>query len=203
MSVGDAPETGPRARILAAAAAEIASRGGAGARVTAIARAAGMSHANVYRFFPTRAALFDEIARDWLSPIEAAGRAIAEGPDPAADKLERTLIEAHRAYVAKRDDAPETFRLFAEAVESPGSAARRHRGRMGALVQRILDDGAASGAFAPFEPARAANLVADATHRFTHPSALWLDRDMPANQSLSRLRRTLDLLVRGLRSGGL
>ena len=194
---------GPRGRILAAAAAEIEARGGEGARVAAIARAAGMSHANVYRFFPSKAALFDEIAREWLSPIEAAGRAVAEGPDPAADKLERALIEAHRVYVAKRDAAPETFRLFAEAAERPGSAARRHRGRMGALVQRILDDGAAIGAFAPFDPARAANLVADATHRFLHPAALWLDRDMPAAQSLGRLRRALDLLVRGLRSGGL
>ena len=49
-----------------------------------------MSHANIYRYFPSKSALVEGVTDYWLRPIEAGLRDIADGPDPAYDKLERS-----------------------------------------------------------------------------------------------------------------
>ena len=48
-----------------------------------------MTHANVYRYFPSRAALVDAVVDVWLKATERRLAEIADGPDPADDKLER------------------------------------------------------------------------------------------------------------------
>ena len=45
-----------------------------------------MTHANVYRYFPSKAALFEEIAASWLRPMRARLREAAEGAGSADDK---------------------------------------------------------------------------------------------------------------------
>ena len=42
--------------------------------VVGIAEAAGMTHANVYRYFPSKAALIDAVAARWLKSLEATHR---------------------------------------------------------------------------------------------------------------------------------
>ena len=51
--------------------------------IVGIAEAAGMSHANVYRYFPSKQALFEAVTALWLKPLEeraAAHRRRARTP---------------------------------------------------------------------------------------------------------------------------
>jgi hypothetical protein len=48
---------------------------------------------------------------------------------------------------------------------------------------------------------RALALVFDASHRFLHPVALRLDRDIPAPALAQRFERILSMTLRALRTG--
>ena len=87
-------ETAPAdTRLLAIAAHQLKEHGPRHVTVVGIADAAGMTHANVYRYFASKAALIDAVAGQWLRRMEATIADIADSPDPADDKLER-LIQA-------------------------------------------------------------------------------------------------------------
>ena len=91
-------------RLLAIAADQLKEFGPRHVTVVGIADAAGMTHANVYRYFTNKAALIDAVAGQWLRRMEATIADIADSPDPADDKLER-LIQAwariHRDLLRK------------------------------------------------------------------------------------------------------
>ncbi|MFX6330674.1 helix-turn-helix domain-containing protein, partial [Acinetobacter baumannii] len=77
--------------------------------VVAVAREAGMSHANVYRFFPSKAGLVDAVVVAWSRSVEMALGDIANAPDPADDKLERFLTAWAKAQRDGLDRDPAIY----------------------------------------------------------------------------------------------
>jgi AcrR family transcriptional regulator len=194
-------ETPTDARILELAAEHIRRLGVERTSVTGIAEAAGMSHANVYRYYPSKVALFEEITADWLKPLEAGLRIIADAPDPAFDKLERMVLAIHRTYRQKLEADPKIFRLFVDATEKAAPVARRHRSRIELELHRILEEGTGGGRIEIKDPKACLLLVLDALHRFLHPGAVAQDIDQPRQLVEERAARTLDLLRLGLSHG--
>ncbi len=68
-------------------------------------------------------------------------------------------------------------------------------------MQRVVEDGVASGAFAMADRRRAMSLVFDASHRFIHPLAMRLDRPIPAAAMAQRFERVVSMTLRALRTG--
>jgi AcrR family transcriptional regulator len=169
--------------------------------IVGIAQEAGMTHANVYRYFASKEALFEEMTTSWLRPLEARLREAADGADPAYDKLERMLLAIHRAYRQKLDHDAAIFNLLVDALEKGKGSARKHRGRVQADIQRVVEEGIASGAFAMSDRRRALALVFDAAHRFIHPIAVRLDAQTQAAALEARFERIIALALRALRSG--
>lgn len=189
------------ARILEMAAEDVRRHGADRLTIVSIARAAGMSHANVYRYFPSKEALIEAISDQWLKPVESGLREIADAPDPAYDKLERMLAAVHRAYRGKRENDPNLFHLFREADARDSAVARRHRERIHSELRRVIDDGMADGAFAPGDLNRALALVLDAAHRFIHPASVALDPPGGRSRVDARFERISRLIQRALASG--
>ncbi|MBV8440866.1 MAG: TetR family transcriptional regulator [Hyphomicrobiales bacterium] len=189
------------ARLVDIATAHVRKFGHARTTVVGVAAEAGMTHANVYRYFPSKAALLDEVVASGLRPLEARLREAGDGADPAHDKLERMLIAIHRDYRGKLDDDPAVFDLLIEALARDRPSARKHRARVQSEIQRVLEEGVSSGAFGMTDRRRAMSLVFDATHRFIHPVALRLDRDASASAVASRFEAVLSMTVRALRTG--
>ena len=160
-----------------------------------------MTHANVYRYFPAKTALLDEVVASGLRPLEARLREAVEGADPAYDKLERMLIAVHRDYRSKLDDDPELFDLLVDALTRNRPSARKHRARVQSEIQRVYEEGVASGAFAMTDRRRAMSLIFDAAHRFIHPVALRLDRDSSSQAVAARFETVLAITLRALRTG--
>ena len=71
MQQSSSPES-VEARILEIARAHMRKFGAARATIVGVAQDAGMTHANVYRYFPSKATLFEEITASWLRPLESA-----------------------------------------------------------------------------------------------------------------------------------
>lgn len=186
------------ARILRIAADHVRRFGVARTTVVGVAAEAGMSHANVYRYFPSKESLVDALSDHWLKPIETGLHEIADAPDPADDKLERILSAIHLAYRNKVETDPNHFAIFAEAVESGRALARRHRGRIQSEIQRVLEEGMGSGVFRTGDLRRATALVFDGLHRFIHPIAVRLDRDIPRERIDARFERITRVILRAL-----
>ncbi|MFY9968763.1 MAG: TetR/AcrR family transcriptional regulator [Roseiarcus sp.] len=202
MPTAPPPETN-EARLVDIARAHVRKFGHARTTVVGVAADAGMTHANVYRYFPSKSALLDEVVASGLRPLEARLRDAADGADPAHDKLERMLIAIHRDYRAKLDDDPAVFDLLIEALAKNRPSARKHRARVQSEMQRVLEEGVASGAFSMTDRRRAMSLIFDAAHRFIHPVALRLDRDAPAGAIATRFEAVLAMMLRALRTGRL
>jgi AcrR family transcriptional regulator len=199
MTKGRAAESSTDLRILEMASQHVRLYGLSRTTVSAIAEDVGMTHANVYRYFRSKAALIEAVTAAWLGPLERDLRAVADSPDPAHDKLERVLLAVHREYRAKLDSDRHLFDLFADAVGKGDLVARKHRQKVQSEIERIVEEGMATGAFGKAEPRRALALIFDATYRFLHPIALRSDCDVAASALAARFDRVLKTLLRSLR----
>ncbi|MHB2168471.1 TetR/AcrR family transcriptional regulator [Alsobacter sp. R-9] len=190
------------ARILAAAADHVRRYGYERTTVVSVARDAGMTHANVYRYFPSKLALADALTASWLRPLEADLAGIADAPDPADDKLERLLLAWASALRDRLEQDPNLFEMFVEASSEMRGVARKHRARVRALIERIIEEGTGSGLFDVKRPERAVALLHDALFRFIHPLAVRLDREVPRRTLEDRLAVVVRSVLRTLKTGG-
>ncbi len=191
---GAANGDGTRARILAIARRRLSADGAQRLTVTRVAEEAGMAHSNVYRYFPSKVALIDALTAEWLQPLEDQLAAAADAPDPAPDKLERMILAVHHAYRESLRRDPPGFEAFVTAFSENRGVARRHRARLRMLVDRVVDEGLSAGAFQQRDRTAAVTLVLDASYRFVHPAAVWLDRDQP-DLERRRLDRVLEAAI--------
>ncbi len=122
-----APAPATDARLLTIAAEHLRRLGPRRVTVVGIAQAAGMTHANVYRYFSSKTALIDAVAAQWLRRLELGLAEIADAPDPADDKLERLLVaiaQGNRGLLARDRHL---FEVYAAAAETSRGFVRKHR----------------------------------------------------------------------------
>ena len=112
------PETAD-ARLLEIAAEHVRRLGAARVTVVGVAQEAGMTHANVYRYFPSKRDLLDAVVQAALRPVETFLADVANAPDPADDKLERLILALARDYRARADDG-----VFANCHAAENQRAR-------------------------------------------------------------------------------
>jgi AcrR family transcriptional regulator len=189
------------ARLLTIASDHLKRFGARHVTVVSIADAAGMTHANVYRYFPSKAALIDAVAAQWLKRVEAVIAAIADAPDPADDKLERLLQAWARTHRDLLRHDPHLFDVYCTATETRRSIVRRHRTRMRQLTERVLDEGIATGKFETRDRDRAVTFITDVTFRFINPLTIRLDSDMPDDLADQRLGSLVRAILRTLANG--
>ena len=190
-----------RARILDAAEAVLRRHGVAKTTVVDVARALGVSHAAVYRHFPSKAALQDAVAERWLHAVAEPLEAVADAPGPAGERLAgwvRALAAVKRRKV--RSD-PELFDTYHALAEGARAVVAAHVDALLAQLGRIVRDGIAAGEFAPADPAAAARAVLEATALYHRPHHV---RERAGGEETDEERAldvVLGLLVAGLRAG--
>jgi AcrR family transcriptional regulator len=187
-----------QSRILTVSAEHLRRLGATRLRVTAIAEELGMTHANVYRYYPSKLALADAVIAHWLKTVEVSLLETSGAPDPADDKLERMLNQLAHGYRMKLEQDPKLFDVFADAADKDRVIARRHRTRVRELLERVLEEGINSHIFAQIERAKIVAFVFDAAYRFIHPVAIRLDRNAPPQNLSQRREIILSSLIRSL-----
>lgn len=165
-----------------------------------IAREAGMSHPNLYRFFASKAAILNAIVDRWLASIEVPLAAIAAGPGTAGERLQRFMLEHHRIKAGKITCEAELFRAFGTAINAAAPAAiERHAAALRDLLAGMVRDGVQSGEFAAdIDPPTAARMLREATVPFHHPQLLPVT--LAEFGCADRLCELVRLLLAGLRS---
>ena len=146
------PAVDSRDRVFAAAAAEFAARGYAGANVDRIARAARLNKAMIYYHFKSKAALYREILRDMFGAVRQAVAEVEASPADPADKIRRYVEAIATAAEARPHFPPIWLRELAEGGEHVDAATLAYvRDVLGALG-RIIAAGRKAGTFIPLDP---------------------------------------------------
>jgi AcrR family transcriptional regulator len=159
-----------RERILAAAEDVLRRFGPGKATVVDVARALGVSHSTVYRYFPSKAALREAVVADWLARIADPLDLLVSMPEPAPERLRRWLdlmIAAKRKRVLAE---PELFAAYAELASESDRVVKAHVEHLVGQAAQIIASGVAEGAFVTADPLVAARAVFDATSRFHKPA---------------------------------
>lgn len=190
-------EEGPKARILAAAAIELRRHGVRKFTVIDVARAAGMTHPNVYRYFTSKTALIDALVTAWLKPVEELVESVIGAPDPVPDKLERMITAISRVYRTARAEEPELFLAFAAATAGSRAVSRKHRARLRKAFERVLEEGIGAGAIAIRERSKAQSLLIDSCWRFIDPASILTETDTAAGVD-GRLERVIEAAIQRL-----
>jgi AcrR family transcriptional regulator len=183
--------------ILAATEDVLRRYGPSKATVLDVARVLGVSHASIYRHFPSKAALREAVTRRWL------GRALHELTGIAHDtsivppeRLRAWLTALFEGKRARADEDPELLATYGALAAEHSTVAADHVADLTGQLQRIIADGMASRDFASADPGAAARAVFGATTRFHHPAlaAEWRAPGMDAE-----LGALITLIVNGLR----
>ncbi|MDB5362784.1 MAG: TetR family transcriptional regulatory protein [Rhodospirillales bacterium] len=158
-----------RERILEATEALLRRHGPDKVAVVDVARALGMSHANVYRFFDSKIALRNAIVDRWLARITAPLDGIVASDGPAAVRLRQWILTLMAEKQRKVLDDPEMFAAFQGLVADAKSAVTGHLDHLTGQVRALIEAGRLSGDFRVTDIAAATAMVLDATVRFHHP----------------------------------
>ncbi|MGP0064112.1 MAG: TetR family transcriptional regulator [Isosphaeraceae bacterium] len=186
-----------RDRILDAAVDVLRRFGPEKATVVDVARALGVTHGSVYRYFASKAALRDAVVQRWLEEMMPPLETVANGEGPAPERLRLWLDRLIAAKRSRATDDPELFAAYYALATRSRRVVQAHIESLVALAARIIADGVSDGEFAADDPVAAGRALLYATTRFHNPAhaAEWSDPDFD---------RILDdvwnLLIRGLAS---
>lgn len=188
------------ARILGVALRHLRREGLARVTIVRIAAEAGMTHANVYRYFPSKQALGDRLLGDWLRGLERLLGDITQAPDPADDKLERFITLYARALDEEARGEPMRFAILLDALDAEREVATRHRQRVRDLLIRVLEEGSATRVFMQGDVRRGESFVFDALHRFLDPHTVARDfrHDASGGARDARRDRVTRLVLRSI-----
>jgi TetR/AcrR family transcriptional regulator len=145
-----------RQAILQAALVEFAQEGLAGARMDALAEAAGVNKALLYYYFQDKETLYGEVLDNFFAPLHQRVMAVCELPGSAG---ERFLAYA-RTHFDSIAASPHYARIFMGELMSAGRGVSSHLERIvekymrpiGMRVQGLVEEGIASGEFRRVDP---------------------------------------------------
>jgi AcrR family transcriptional regulator len=182
-------------RILDTAEQVLRRYGPAKATVVDVARALGVSHGSVYRYFSSKVALRDAVAQRWLARVSTPLAGIASSAEPAPARLRRWLVELSGAKRRMAREDPELFDTFHAIATEARDVVTEHLRTLAGQIARIVRDGVAAGDFARTDPDVAGRAVLQATARFHHPAhaAEWADDNIDGD-----LDAVVSLLLAGL-----
>ncbi len=139
------PET--RAIILRSAEHIFAERGLAGARIDAIAAAAGVNKALIYYYFKSKDALFLAVIEEHLKEFSRRALALLSSDEGAKDKVLH-YVSMHFDFVATRRDYPRLFQRLMMARERRFMQVRqKYFAPVGQKLRSVIEQGIRTGEF--------------------------------------------------------
>jgi len=150
--------------------------------VADIARELRMSPANVYRFFPSKAAINQVICGRVVDELEAVAWAEARRDAPAADRIRALFAAMQQRVQALCFDDRRMHDMVSAAMAENWPSIDAFINRVDAALAEIIADGQRQGAFAPLDAEQTGKLVHACMICFAHPTVVeqCIDDDLPA-----------------------
>ena len=196
--VADNIEAGTRERILVVAERLFREIGYQKTTVADIAKVLRMSPANVYRFFDSKKAIHEGVARGLMGEVEDAAQAIASGPGPAARRLRELMTTIHRMNSERYVGNSKLHEMVEIAMQESWDVCVAHMERITGTIAEVIASGAASGEFEAPDVPLAAMCSCTAMMRFFHPQMIAQCADKPGPS----IDQMIDFILAGLAPKG-
>lgn len=200
-STQDAAAT--KARIIEAAENLFRDVGYAKTTVSDIAKDLGMSPANVYRYFKTKASINESICDRIVRNIESQCFESLVKDGTSTQRLTRFILQYFKAIKSNIIKEKRLHDMVSIAVTEHWSVIRSHSERVRDLLRIIIEQGIDSDEFRTVNSIKAAIAVHQAVAFFAYPSLvehLVMDAENNGTDMEEELKQLLDLILHGLRS---
>jgi AcrR family transcriptional regulator len=187
-------ETDTRERILVVAERLFRQIGYQKTTVGDIAKELRMSPANVYRFFDSKKAIHEGVARGLMGGVEDAAQIIAARRGPAALRLRELLTTIHRMNSERYVDDSKLHEMVEIAMQESWEVCVAHMERITKTIAAVIAEGATSGEFEVDDVADTAMCACTAMMRFFHPQMI----AQCANKPGPSLEQMIDFVLAGL-----
>jgi AcrR family transcriptional regulator len=191
-------ETDTRERILVEAERLFRQIGYQKTTVADIAKVLRMSPANVYRFFDSKKAIHEGVARTLMGGVEEAAEAIARRPGPAASRLRELITAIHRMNCERYVGDAKLHEMVEIAMEESWEVCVAHMERITETIGGVIAEGAASGEFEAHDVPVAAMCTCTAMMKFFHPQMI----AQAANKPGPSLDQMIDFVIASLTPHG-
>ena len=196
--VADNIEADTRARILVVAERLFREIGYQKTTVADIAKVLRMSPANVYRFFDSKKAIHEGVARIMMGEVEDAAQAIASGPGPAAVRLRELMKTINRMNSKRYVGNSKLHEMVEIAMQESWQVCVAHMEQITGTIAEVIASGAASGEFDAPDVPLAAMCSCTAMMRFFHPQMIAQCADKPGPS----IDQMIDFILAGLAPKG-
>ena len=192
-------ESDTRERILVEAERLFREIGYQKTTVADIAKVLRMSPANVYRFFDSKKAIHEGVARGLMGGVEDAAQTIAIGRgSTAASRLRELMTTINRMNTERYVVDSKLHEMVEIAMEESWDVCVAHMERITETIGAVIAEGAASGEFEAPDVPLAAMCACTAMMRFFHPQMI----AQCANKPGPSLDQMIDFLLAGLAPRG-
>jgi AcrR family transcriptional regulator len=165
-------DTERRVQILAAAERLFREIGYLKTTVADIAKVLKMSPANVYRFFDSKKAIHEGVARRLMSEVETEAEAIAGKATPPTERLRELLATVSRMNAERFVGDARIHEMVAIAMEESWDVCDAHIMRITMTIGTVIADGVRAGVFSVADVELAAKSTCTAMIRFFHPQMI-------------------------------
>ena len=192
--VSEHTETDTRERILVVAERLFRQLGYQKTTVADIAKELRMSPANVYRFFDSKKAIHEAVARVLMGEVETEARRIASQPGPAKEKLRELLKTVNRMNTERYVGDAKLHEMVRIAMEEDWQVCDTHIECVTNLIGEVIAQGVASGEFEAPDLPLAALCTCTGMIRFFHPEMI----AQAVNKPSATIEQMIDFLFRAL-----
>jgi AcrR family transcriptional regulator len=187
-------ETDTRERILVVAERLFRQIGYQKTTVADIAKELRMSPANVYRFFDSKKAIHEGVARSLMGGVEVEAQAIADRPGPAAARLRELMKTVHRMNCERYIGDSKLHEMVEIAMEESWEVCVAHMEQITQTIGGVIAQGAATGEFEVADLPLAAMCACTAMMRFFHPQMIAQCAEKPGPS----IDQMIDFVIAGL-----
>ena len=162
--------------------------------VADIAKVLRMSPANVYRFFDSKKAIHEGVARTLMGGVEDAAEAIATRHEPAPARLRELMTTVHRMNTERYVGDSKLHEMVEIAMEEDWDVCVAHIECCTGIIGEVIAQGVASGEFEAPDLPLAALCTCTGMIRFFHPQMI----AQAVNKPSATIEQMIDFLFRAL-----
>ena len=162
--------------------------------VADIAKVLRMSPANVYRFFDSKKAIHEGVARGLMGGVEDAAQIIATRRGPPASRLRELLTTIHRMNSERYVGDSKLHEMVEIAMEEDWDVCVAHIECCTGIIGEVIAQGVASGEFEAPDLPLAALCTCTGMIRFFHPQMI----AQAINKPSATIDQMVDFLFRAL-----
>jgi AcrR family transcriptional regulator len=167
--------------------------------VADIAKELRMSPANVYRFFESKKAIHEGVARVLMGEVEEVAQAILAKPGPATLRLRELLSTVHRMNCERFVGDSKLHEMVEIAMEQSWEVCVAHMKTVTETIGGVIAQGVASGEFEATDIPLAAMCTCHAMIGFFHPQMIAQAQSKP--KPGPTIDQMIDFVLAGLGAG--